>query len=279
MSAMGERFVLFRLPVVDSGEQARRSLSHAGREKEMRAELTASVSALFATARREPRDLSDDEVHGLVSLTELVVRARSAIERDGYSREIELIPEPEAPTRLIVVLDRLLAGLDVIGVTRPVAWSVIVWAALDSIPALRRSVMDALLAAEEAIDTPKLAEALDYPTSTAKRALEDLTAHGIARRVTRGQGRNADTWHLTEWARERYSLCNPESARAPKENPGSSLSKTKSDFSESQTNGTIVPGDSAFPELVDGAFHAGHLVESEWLERRKVHALIEESTR
>jgi DNA-binding MarR family transcriptional regulator len=210
MGAMGERFVLFRLPVVNSGEQARRALAHAGRETEMRAELTAAVSALFDEGLDEPRALSFDEREALVSLTELVVRARSAIERDGYSRDIELIPEPEAPTRLIVVLDRLLAGLDSIGLERAVAWNVVVRSALDSIPALRRSVMDSLLVLEEAIETPKLAEALDYPTPTARRALEDLTAHGIAQRVTRGKGTNADTWHLTEWARERYSLCIPE---------------------------------------------------------------------
>ena len=39
MGAMGERFVLFRLPEVDASEQARRALAHAGREKEMRQEI------------------------------------------------------------------------------------------------------------------------------------------------------------------------------------------------------------------------------------------------
>jgi hypothetical protein len=35
-----------------------------------------------------------------------------------------------------------------------------------------------------------------------------------------------------------------------------------------------IPGDSAFPALADEAFQNGDLVESEWLERRKVHAAI-----
>src|SRR5213076_55141 len=39
MGAMGERFVLFRLPEVEGDEQARRALAHAGREGAMRAEL------------------------------------------------------------------------------------------------------------------------------------------------------------------------------------------------------------------------------------------------
>ena len=37
MSAMGERFVLFRLPALDDAQQMRQSLGHAGRENTMRA--------------------------------------------------------------------------------------------------------------------------------------------------------------------------------------------------------------------------------------------------
>ena len=36
MAAMGERFVLYRLPAVDPAKQARAALEHAGREREMR---------------------------------------------------------------------------------------------------------------------------------------------------------------------------------------------------------------------------------------------------
>ena len=118
MGAMGERFVLFRLPEVDASEQARRALAHAGREKEMRQEIGATVAALFDVPLPVPPPLDANESERLVSLATLVVRCRSAVERDGYSREVELIPEPEAPTRLAVVLERLLAGMDVIGVER-----------------------------------------------------------------------------------------------------------------------------------------------------------------
>lgn len=50
MGAMGERFVLYRLPPIDAAEQGRRALAHAGREEAMRADLTAAVSDLFETA-------------------------------------------------------------------------------------------------------------------------------------------------------------------------------------------------------------------------------------
>ena len=53
---------------------------------------------------------SDDDEHRLVALTTLVARARSAVVRDSYRREIELVPDAEAPGRLIGALGRLLTG-------------------------------------------------------------------------------------------------------------------------------------------------------------------------
>jgi hypothetical protein len=217
MGAMGERFLLFRLPEVESGEQARRALAHAGRESEMRTELAQTVASLFALPACEPleRTTADDE--RLVSLATLVVRARSAVERDGYSREIELIPGSEAPTRLVVVLSRLLAGLDAIGVDRETAWPVITKAALDSIPAIRRAVIDVLIAAEGKLETSTVAAAIDYPTQTTRRALEDLTAHGIAERESGGKGKS-DWWQLSDFARSHYTaaLASPAPALVPK---------------------------------------------------------------
>jgi DNA-binding MarR family transcriptional regulator len=202
MGAMGERFVLFRLPAVDEEEHARRALAHAGREAAMRRELAEAIGRVFSGGLTEPRDLTESDRDRLIALTTFTVRCRSSIERDGYTREIELIPEPEAPTRLIVVLSRLLAGLDAIRVDRAQAWTVVTKASLDSIPATRRAVIDTLLELGEPMATPKLAEQLGYPTATAKRALEDLTAHGIVRRAARGEGTRADTWDLTDRARQ-----------------------------------------------------------------------------
>jgi DNA-binding MarR family transcriptional regulator len=204
MGSMGERFILFRLPEVDENEQAARALAHVGKETSMRRELSESVALLFSAGLGEPRELTDEDRRRLIALATLTVRCRSSVERDGYTREIELIPDAEAPTRLVVVLAQLLAGLDAIGATRQDAWRVVTKASLDSIPATRRSVMEVLLEATKPIATPKLAERLGYPTPTAKRALEDLTAHRIARRASRGTGQTADTWEITERTRQRH---------------------------------------------------------------------------
>lgn len=223
MGSMGERFILFRLPKVERSEQARKALSHSRRESEMRCDLVEAVKGVFTRPLGTPRELSEQEQERLIGLASLVVTCRSAVERDGYSREVELIPESEAPTRLVVVLDMLLAGLDAIGVERSDAWPVVVKAALDSIPAVRRDVMNALQAAKDGLETPQVAAAVGYPTRTAGRALEELQGHGVVLRTIRGEdeqeGKRADRWKLAEWARESYESCFPEMSDGSLNNP------------------------------------------------------------
>src|SRR5206468_4162980 len=98
MGTMGERFVLLGLTPGDDAEQARRSLAQAGHEAAMRRELQEAVAGLFAKGLpRKPRERTPEDGERLVKLASLVVRCRSAVERDGYSREVELVPDAEAP--------------------------------------------------------------------------------------------------------------------------------------------------------------------------------------
>jgi hypothetical protein len=203
MAAMGERCILSRMPKIDAEKQAGKALDHAARGKTMRTELADAVRSLFASELRVPRTLSEIERDHLISLAILSVHSRSAVERDGYKREVELVPDAEAPARLVVVLERLLAGLDSIGLERAEAWTVIRETALDSIPALRRRVLVHLSTIEGPRATTEIAEALDYPTQTARRALEDLNLHGITQKLSQGQGK-ADLWRLSERAATRY---------------------------------------------------------------------------
>jgi hypothetical protein len=262
MSTMGERFVLFRLPKLSDQEQARRALAQAGHEAEMRAELAGAVSALLEAGVFPPRELAPAEIDVLVAISTFVVRARSAVERDGYSREIELVPGSESPARLVKVLSRLLAGLDAIGVERPQAWRVVAKAALDSIPALRLAALDALYQAGGKVSTTSVAERIRYPTSTTRRALEELEAHDMIDRTSRGSGRNADTWELRDQERVHYELCVPEMSE-----PLLRVCKHTNDKSGTQTatgdvSGTrtaSLPGCRACDSLrARGALHGCH---------------------
>jgi hypothetical protein len=203
MATMGERFIFYRLVVEDDAALARAALEHIGCEAKMRAELAAAVAGLFAGLNftREPRPLSEDERKALINLACYIVRCRSAAERSGYTQEIELIPDPEAPGRLTLVLARLLAGLDLIGLDRAEAWRVVQRVGLDSMPALRRKVID-VLAARGTMTTANVALSAAYPTQTARRQLEELACYGVVDRAKQG---NADTWTLSSWARERHA--------------------------------------------------------------------------
>ena len=205
MGAMGERFLLYRLPTADAGEQAAAALDHDGHEADMRRELGDAVAGLFANELTAPAPPSNAERAGLIALSAFVARSRSAVERDGYSREVELVSDPESPARLVLTFSRLLAGLTAIGVERPEAWRVVTKVALDSMPALRLIAIRVLYAApaDTQIETGKVADDVRYPTSTTRRVLEDLAAHGVAVRGRHGQGRS-DTWQLSDWARARY---------------------------------------------------------------------------
>jgi DNA-binding transcriptional ArsR family regulator len=167
----------------------------------MRSELAAAARQVLAAAGK-PRDLSDEETDRLIALATFAVRARSAVERDGYSREIELVSRAEAPTRLVIVLARLLEGLDAIGCERAEALRIVTKSALDSIPALRLAILRALQDAGDELDTIEVAEVVRHPASTTKRALEDLTAHGLVNVERQGSGK-ANLWTLSTFASER----------------------------------------------------------------------------
>lgn len=210
MSSMGERFLFYRLPEVNADELAERALSHSGHQKVMRQELTETVSKFFEVLSipQAPPDLVPAEREFLVRLSTLIVRCRSAVERDGYNREIELIPDAESPGRLASTLAQLLAGLKVIGSGPGDCHRLLLKTGLDCVPALRRRLIEVLAFKGAPALSTVLAEHVGHPTVTAvRRALEDLAGHGITRRTSAGNGK-ADLWELSEWAQMAYRAVN-----------------------------------------------------------------------
>ena len=200
IATMGERFIICRLPEANGDEIGARALAQAGRELEMRSELRDAVAGLFAADLMPPHVLGDDAKHRLVTAASLVARARSPVERD-YQGEIRLVLDAEAPTRLVKQLERLYAGLGAIGLSSDASWEVVIRVALDSMPKLRKSVLVELETAGGLVTTAEMAVRVGHPTRTTRRALEDLTAHGVVHRAHREEsGGNADQWSLAPWA-------------------------------------------------------------------------------
>jgi hypothetical protein len=193
----------YRPPGSEASEQARKALSNIENIRAIRRELADAVRGLFASVTDTSTPaLSEADTQGLIDISVFAVRSRSAVERDPYRREIELIPDPEAPGRMATVLARLYLAMIGIGIPMPGARALIGKIALDSMPSTRRAVLDVLLQQIDAIDTTGVAERTGYPTTTTRRNLEDLTAHGIADRIPAEKQGKADRWTLSAWARE-----------------------------------------------------------------------------
>jgi hypothetical protein len=210
IGAMGERFLLSRL-APDRG-QFRRALEHVGdATQQMRKELAYAVACLFAGRRPEPRPISDAEIDRIDRIISLVVKLRGPVERDRNTREIEAVYGAEGTARIGLTLERLLAGLDTLGVDRATALDVVESVAFDSVPPIRRNAygfLDAEDVEREEIEdeegnriasgtsTPTVAKALGLPTITVRRALEDLAAYGLLMRIKQ-ESPKPDLWTVT----------------------------------------------------------------------------------
>jgi hypothetical protein len=205
IGSLGDRFLLCRLGPLYGG-QMRKALDHRGATtKQMREELAAAVAGLFTTPLTEPPPLTDEEFKRLEDVVLLVIRLRAHVTRDRYSREIENIHGAEGPGRIGLCLERLFMGLVAIGVPRKHALRIIEDIALDSTPPNRRRAFELLT--DKPVPTRDIARAMGLPTITARRALEDLVAQGLATRSreedeeTREEKKSgADLWSLDpEW--------------------------------------------------------------------------------
>ena len=200
IGAMGDRFLFSRLAPTPGRAQFNRALAHVGdATKQMRGELAEAVARLFVGRKKEPRPISEDEAKRIGAAISLVVRLRGAVERDRQKREIEAVYGAEGTARVGLALERLLAGLDTLGVERERAMEIVLSVALDSAPPLRR-VAYQTVEQHKIIDTADVAIALGLPTNTARRILEDLAAYGL---VTREQSPGkADLWRRAHWETE-----------------------------------------------------------------------------
>jgi hypothetical protein len=193
ISELGDRFLLCRMEPHD--EQFGHALEHADRAPQMRARLVEAVTNLFASQLPPPRPISNREVKWLKRILKVAVRLRGAVKRDYRTRELEDIYGAEGTARFGKALERVLAGLDCLGVKRSKARKVIRTIAFDSVPPNRLSIYRYLKRGLKYrwADTTTIAKAVKLPTATAHRGLEELVIYGLAERDPQGQGK-ADLW-------------------------------------------------------------------------------------
>jgi hypothetical protein len=122
------------------------------------------------------------------------------VARDRRTNEIDAIYGAEGTARIGLALERLLAGLDILGVERAAAFKVVLSVAMDSVPPQRRAAYDCVCKYGD-VKTADVAIALGLPTNTTRRVLEDLTAYRLLERQSPGQGK-ADIWVRANWEAE-----------------------------------------------------------------------------
>lgn len=207
VNSLGDRFLLLRLPDVKAEEQALSALDHDDREKQMRAELTKAMTGLIASgdtaAVHAPLDAA--ERTWLVKMASFAARARTAVERDGYTGDLLVMPQAEGPARLVKAMRRMYGGLGAIGVDDAAKWKVMRRIACDCAPAIRMPLIRALLANTDPQRTSDIAKQAGMVTKTAHRQLDDLALLGIAEHTKQTAADNSpDMWSATDWLREHW---------------------------------------------------------------------------
>lgn len=213
-AVLGERFIQYRPLQPDPIELAQKAMANSGGEKSMRDDIQNGI-ANFVAGVKFPEDrmlISDELKNSIAHLAAFCVRARSGIIRDGYStREIDLIPDPELPTRLAKQLITLFAALYLIeGLSVEENYELIWKIGMDSLPQKRRLVLETLIKEIEAQETADIAMAVGYPTTPTRRILEDLHALKLVDREHEGRG-YADKWSISKNTKELLEKAKPKS--------------------------------------------------------------------
>jgi hypothetical protein len=213
LGLLGERFIYYRVPAVTSEDDFLACVTsdeNAGRQPAIRAVRSRLVVEFFAglTIPDFLPPLTEDEQTRLITVATIGARCRSSVVRDGYSREIELVPGHERSPRLYGQLRQLHAGLSVIGAPSGKIWRLLAQVALDGMHPGRRAVIDYLVSTPGEHTTSSIAGHCRLTTTPARRHLQDLTAHGVINLV----GERPERWTVSEWLHKCWwAVSDPES--------------------------------------------------------------------
>ncbi|MCK9370232.1 hypothetical protein M0R04_10030 [Candidatus Dojkabacteria bacterium] len=212
-SALGERFIQYRLITPDRKAVGMHSIDNSSRKKAVQDDIKNKVQEYFAryihgvVATIDPEEevgTSHEQKEKLVRITDFITLARSPVMRDGGpSREIYFKPSSEMPTRFTQQLNHLCMALMIMNryetgnaeLTDDDELS-IYKVALDSIPMMRRIMLQKITQYDQS-STVMVATLTNYPTSTTKRILEELNVLGLVDRI-KDKGKKSDLWKIKD---------------------------------------------------------------------------------
>ncbi len=203
---LGERFIQVRMRPVNEIQVARRAMRNNGREQDMRAEIAAAMKQFLEDTtipRVEGIELPAAFETQLANLASFTVKARSAVVRDGRTREVGYVPDAEAPPRLAKQLLLLAQASPSLRAATRIGTQerrLVLRVALDCLPADRLKVIKLLCRHRTPLSISAVARMLHLPTATADRVLEELECHEVVASDKAGRERLC---HLSEWTRMR----------------------------------------------------------------------------
>ncbi len=181
--ALGERFIRLRWGRAGGVAAGVRAMQQ--NTSRVKAELHSAMQRFILPvigAGQVAAPSAEDYWERISALGELVALARTHVQRDGYNRNIEELPEPEGNTRLpqqFAQIGRGWAALEGRDALNDDDFTLIRRIGLDSIPPARRAVLVALIGGRSPYEKDGNVPAAKSVTN---RALEDLEMLGLAER-------------------------------------------------------------------------------------------------
>jgi len=200
-SALGERFIQYRLPGVRDVDVAIMAIQQSIRPSNYR-ENVKQLFQDFYTQLNPPEKLesivmSQEYMIKLANICSFAVKARAGTFRDGYKKELIYVPAPESPARLakqFSILGRCLSIVNNNTEFTEKEYKILLKVAFDTIPHQRLLILNALFGGAE-MTSPEVSEVIGYSTTATTGYLEDMAAFGVVKVEKTG---NKHLWSISE---------------------------------------------------------------------------------
>jgi hypothetical protein len=178
---LGERFVQVRSH--RPGGVVAAAVAIRGGNQKGKDEIQTAVNNLFhgiiAGGFAQP-NLSDSQINLISNLSEFCVRGRTHVPREGFSKEIIYMPEPEASPRLAQQLAQLARGsalLEGRSGVNDTDLALVRRVTMDSIRKDRRDILEVLIGRDSPVSSAEMARHIRLSQTTTFRRMEEL--HGL----------------------------------------------------------------------------------------------------
>ena len=209
--SLGERFLKFRIRYGDRKKLREKARENNSKKKEMRNELSEVVEAYLESLRIPKMDdviLAKEIRSKIEKAADFLATVRSSVPRNGYTKQVDCLPEPEQPCRIIGELEALVKGIAVARGKQRVDngdYEEITKIVKDSLPSTKLWVIKALVIERCWLTTKQVSDSTRLPFSTVKILLEDLNMLDVVEKLSGSESylqNDGDKWKLKESVRD-----------------------------------------------------------------------------